>query len=93
VKYGHEQKDGPEDIRSEDAEQDLRELLWEHNLPEVLQHDLDAYKAGLESDSCTYLDCLWGELYGGINISLGEITPEHADYLRKKYLFGDDEEE
>ena len=37
------------------------------------------------------LDCLWGELYGSINmaeISDGCITPEHADYLRKKYLFG-----
>ena len=36
------------------------------------------------------LDCLWGELYGSINlaeISEGVITPEHAEYLRKKYLW------
>ena len=36
------------------------------------------------------LDCLWGELYGSINmaeISDGSITPEHANYLRQKYLY------
>lgn len=36
------------------------------------------------------LDCLWGELYGSINmaeISDGIITSEQADYLRKKYLW------
>lgn len=54
------------------------------------QHDLDAYKNGLKSHS-TLLDCLWGELYGSINmaeISDGVITAEPADYLRKKYLYG-----
>ena len=57
---------------------------YEINLPEYLQHDLDAMKKGDEP-----YDCLWGELYGSINlaeISEGVITPEHADYLRKKYL-------
>ena len=37
------------------------------------------------------LDCLWGGLYGSINmaeINDELITPEHADYLRKKYLWG-----
>lgn len=36
------------------------------------------------------LDCLWGELYGSINmaeISDGSFTPEHANYLRQKYLY------
>ncbi|MBQ8074786.1 MAG: helix-turn-helix transcriptional regulator [Oscillospiraceae bacterium] len=67
-----------------------RERAYEHGLPEYLQHDLDAYKEGLKNHS-TLLDCLWGELYGSINmaaISDSAITPEHADYLRKKYLFG-----
>ena len=67
-----------------------REQAYEYGLPEYLQHDLDAYKEGLETNS-SLLDCLWGELYGSINlaaISEGVITPEHADYLRKKYLFG-----
>ena len=67
-----------------------RERAYEHGLPEYLQHDLDAYKEGLKNHS-TLLDCLWGELYGSINmaaISDNAITPEHADYLRKKYLFG-----
>ena len=37
------------------------------------------------------MDCLWGELYGSINIAEindGAITPEHADYLRQKFLWG-----
>lgn len=66
------------------------EQAFEYGLPDYLQHDLDAYKDGLKSQS-GLMDCLWGELYGSINmaeISDGIITPEHADYLRKKYLYG-----
>ncbi len=67
-----------------------REQAFEYGLPDYLQHDLDAYKDGLKSHS-GLMDCLWGELYGSINmaeISDGIITSEHADYLRKKYLYG-----
>ena len=67
-----------------------REQAFEYGLPDYLQHDLDAYTDGLKSHS-GLMDCLWGELYGSINmaeISDGIITPEHADYLRKKYLYG-----
>ncbi|MBR5969258.1 MAG: helix-turn-helix domain-containing protein [Lachnospiraceae bacterium] len=67
-----------------------RELSYEYGLPEYLQHDLDAYKDGLKEQS-SLLDCLWGELYGSINmaeINDGMITPDHADYLRKKFLYG-----
>lgn len=67
-----------------------RERAYEYGLPEYLQHDLDAYKEGLKNHS-GLLDCLWGELYGSINIAQiddGFITPEHADYLRKKFLYG-----
>ena len=67
-----------------------REHAYEFGLPEYLQHDLDAYKEGLKAHS-SLLDCLWGELYGSINmaeISDGVITPEHADYLRRKFLYG-----
>ena len=66
-----------------------RERTYEHGLPNYLQHDLDAYKEGQKTNS-SILDCLWGELYGSINlaeISEGVITPEHAEYLRKKYLW------
>lgn len=66
-----------------------RERAYEHGLPDYLQHDLDAYKDGLKTHSGR-LDCLWGELCGSINIAEindGAITPEHADYLRKKYLY------
>lgn len=67
-----------------------RERSYEYGLPEYLQHDLDAYKEGLKNKS-DLLDCLWGELYGSINIAEindGAITPEHAAFLRNKYLFG-----
>lgn len=66
----------------------VREESYEYGLPEYLQYDLDAYKEALQQGS-SLLDCLWGELYGSINIAEindGVITPEHADYLRKKYL-------
>ena len=67
-----------------------RERSYEYGLPDYLQHDLDAYKEGLQTHS-SLIDCLWGELYGSINmaaISDGVITPDHADYLRRKYLYG-----
>ncbi len=66
----------------------VREEAYEYGLPEYLQNDLDAYKEALKKGS-NILDCLWGELYGSINIAEindGAITSEHADYLRKKYL-------
>lgn len=81
----------PMELLTEDGiRQTEREKAYEFGLPEYLQHDLDAYKEGLKTNS-SLLDCLWGELYGSINmaeISDGVITPEHADYLRKKYLYG-----
>lgn len=73
----------------EREEESERERAYEYGLPEYLQHDLDAYKEALEHGS-NLIDCLWGELYGSINIAEindGAITPEHADYLRQKYLW------
>ena len=70
--------------------QSEREQAYEVGLPAYLQNDLDAYKNGLKTKS-SLIDCLWGELYGSINmaeISDGVITSEHADYLRQKYLYG-----
>ena len=77
-------------LPEEGIHQSQREQAYEYGLPEYLQHDLDAYKEGMKNHS-SLLDCLWGELYGSINmaqISDGVITPEHADYLRKKFIFG-----
>ena len=56
---------------------------YEINLPGYLQHDLDAMKEG----KWPY-DCLWGELYGSVNGAFidGDITEDHAWYLREKYL-------
>ena len=45
-----------------------RERAYEYGLPPYLQQDLDAYKQGLKNAS-SLLDCLWGELYGSINIA------------------------
>ncbi len=67
-----------------------REASYEYGLPSYLQSDLDAYKMGLKNGS-ELIDCLWSELYSSINIAEindGEITSEHADYLRNKYLWG-----
>lgn len=84
----------PMEMLTEDGiHQSQREQAYEYGLPEYLQHDLDAYKEGLKNHS-SLLDCLWGELYGSINmaeISDGVISSEHADYLRKKFLFGESE--
>ena len=69
--------------------QQLKIQSYEFGLPGYLQRDLDAFKEGLKTNS-TLLDCLWGELYGSINIAEineGAITPEHADYLRCKFLW------
>ena len=62
---------------------------YEYGLPKYLQDDLDTYKEALINGS-SLLDCYWGELYGIINIAEindKAITPEHADYLRQKYLW------
>ena len=70
--------------------QTQRENSYEYGLPSYLQHDLDAYKEGLTNHS-SLLDCLWGELYGSINIAEindGVITSEHANYLRQRFLYG-----
>ncbi len=79
----------------EGLRQSERERSYEYGLPSYLQHDLDTYKEGLRTKS-KLLDCYWGELYGSINmaeISDGLITAEHADYLRKKFLWGTLDEE
>lgn len=80
-------------LTEEGIRQTERKRAYEYGLPQYLQHDLDAYKKALK-DGSDILDCLWGELYGSINaaqISDGILTSEHADYLRRKYLFGEEE--
>ena len=66
----------------------IEKKYYEICLPLYLQKDLEAYIKGLEEKS-TLIDCLWGELYGSINGAYtdGEITEEHANYLRNKYLY------
>ena len=77
-------------VQRNPAEEELREKSYEHGLPEYLQQDLDAFQEGLKNGS-SLMDCLWGELYGSINVAEindGIITQEHADYLRQKFLWG-----
>ena len=77
-------------LKPQPCKEELREKSHEYGLREYLQQDLDAFKEGLKKGS-SLIDCLWGELYGSINmaeISDGAITPEHADYLRQKFLWG-----
>ena len=66
--------------------------MYERSLPPYLAHDLETWKKGVEEKS-HFLDCLWGELYGSINIAEindGAITHDQAQYLRDKYLWGKD---
>ena len=68
--------------------------MFERSLPHCLAHDLEAWKEGIEEES-NLLGCLWGELYGSINIAEindGAITHEQAQYLRVKYLWVKDED-
>lgn len=66
----------------------------ETNLSETLDEALRAYIQG-EKEDVFHLDCLWNELYGSINADLwaGYITEEQANYLRKKYLYGETHED
>lgn len=66
----------------------------ETGLPPSIEKAIADYAEGEKKD-VLHLDCLWGELYGAINASQwdGSITLEQADFLRKKYLFGDSEED
>jgi len=65
--------------------------MLERNLPPYLAHDLEAWKKGVEEKS-RFLDCLWGELYGSINIAEindAAITHEQAQYLREQVPLGE----
>ncbi|MGO5051001.1 helix-turn-helix domain-containing protein [Lachnospiraceae bacterium LCP25S3_G4] len=66
----------------------------ETNLSTHLQKAIDDYVQG-EKDRVSYMDCLWGELYGSINADLwaGVISEEQANYLRTKYLYGEEQED
>lgn len=65
----------------------------EQSLSAHLEKAIHDYVQG-EKDKVTYMDCLWGELYGSINADLwsGVISEEQANYLRTKYLQGEEQE-
>ncbi|MEG0900031.1 MAG: helix-turn-helix transcriptional regulator [Oscillospiraceae bacterium] len=63
----------------------------ERNLSPQLAKAICDYTQG-EKNEVSYMDCLWGELYGSINSDLWSncITEEQAQYLRTKYLYGEE---
>ena len=63
----------------------------ETNLSSHLQKAINNYVQG-EKDKVSYMDCLWGELYGSINADFwsGILSEEQANYLRAKYLYGEE---
>jgi predicted transcriptional regulator len=65
----------------------------ETNLSAHLKKAVNDYVQG-EKDKVSYMDCLWGELYDSINSDLwsGVISEEQANYLRTKYLHGEEQE-
>ena len=66
----------------------------ESGLPGFLRKSIHDLRKG-ELEQVSYLDCLYDDLYGSINSAQwgGEITKEQADNLRKKYLFGESQED
>lgn len=84
------------DIETKNKDTDGKPMNKEYletGLPVSLKKAVDDYIQG-EKEKVSYLDCLWGELYGSINSNLwsGCITEEQADYLRKKYLYGEEDD-
>jgi hypothetical protein len=78
------------DVYSDEELQKMQEESWEYGLPAYLQEDLDSYKAAMAAGDKMELVFLWCELYGSINSALindDAITEEHADFLRKKFLY------
>ncbi len=66
----------------------------EIDLPSYLQKSIHDFIQG-KLQQVSYFDCLYDDLYGSINSAQwgGDITKEQAEYLRKKYLVYDAEED
>lgn len=74
-------------LRDEITGKFLDETYFEKDLPQFLQHDIDALIEG-EKKNSSLLDCFWCELYASINSAEinFEIAEDQANYLRIKYL-------
>lgn len=82
----------PEDSKTEKTGKPADKAYLETNLSPQLTKAIKDYEQG-EKDKVSYMDCLWGELYGSINADFWSdcLTEEQANYLRKKYLYGEEE--
>lgn len=59
--------------------------MFERNLPPYLASDLAPWEKGVAEGS-RLLDCLWGELYGSINIAeINDSAPLLTDLQRSFY--------
>ena len=61
--------------------------ILEKCLPPYLENDLKNLKKGLKNN-VSYIDCLRDELQGSVNSAWvdGDISDEQCDYLYKKYI-------
>ena len=72
-----------EEIKKEKYDKEILEKC----LPKYLERDLKNLKEGIKNN-VSYLDCLIDELQGSVNSAVvdGDITEEQCDYLYKKYI-------
>ena len=64
---------------------DMENEMFERNLPPYLANDLAAWEKGVAEGS-RFLDCLWGELCGSINIAeINDSAPLLTDLQRRFY--------
>lgn len=65
----------------------INDKILEKCLPKYLEEDLERLKEGLKKN-VSYLDCLIDELQGSINSAFvdGDITEEQCNYLYRKYI-------
>lgn len=63
------------------------EKILEKCLPSYLEKDLQNLKEGIKNN-VSYIDCLIDELQGSVNSAFvdGDISEEQCDYLYKKYI-------
>lgn len=71
-----------------ELEQELYNPIYEKNVPTFLLESIENLKTAKKKKS-SLLDCYYDELNSTINVCEVEniISNDHANYLRKKYLF------
>ncbi len=75
------------EIQNYEISKQYDKKILEKGLPNYLERDLENLKEGMKN-KVSYLDCLIDELQGSVNSAFvdGNITEEQCDYLYKKYI-------